>query len=65
MSLRERFITDEEGNRVSVVLDMKEYRKILEELEELESIRTYDVAKEVDDGTIPFEQAVEEIEQEH
>jgi hypothetical protein len=31
-------------------------------LEELESIRAYDVAKSSGDEAIPFEQAIEEIE---
>ena len=35
---------------------------MLDELEELESIRAYDQAKSKDDEAIPFEQAVAEIE---
>ena len=38
-------------------------RKILQELEELESIRAFDAAKTSGDEAVPFEQAVEEIEQ--
>jgi len=33
-------------------------------LEELESIRAYDAAKESNDESIPFRQAINEIEQE-
>jgi hypothetical protein len=58
----ERFLVDEEGHRLGVVLDMTEYRMILEELEELESIRAYDTAKAGDDEAIPFEQALGEIQ---
>lgn len=43
---------------------MAEYQKILEELEELEAIRAYDLAKADNDEVIPFEQAIVEIEQE-
>ncbi len=57
-----RFVTNEQGEKVSVLLDMEEYRKMLEELEELESIRAYDAAKASGDSTIPFHQATEEIE---
>lgn len=53
---------DKNGNRVGVILDMKEYRQLLEALEELESIRAYDAAKASKDEAIPFEQAVAEIE---
>jgi len=34
----------------------------LEDLEEIESIRAYDAAKESGDEAIPFEQALREIE---
>jgi|tagenome__1003787_1003787.scaffolds.fasta_scaffold19779995_2 hypothetical protein len=58
----ERFLVDEEGHRISVVLDIAEYQAILEDLEELESIRAYDAAKASGDEAIPFEQALQEIQ---
>ncbi len=61
-SFKERFIVDEQGNRLGVLLGMDEYRHLLEELEELEAIRAYDIAKAEADEVIPFEQAVAEIE---
>jgi len=62
IKLKERYVVDEKGNRVGVLLDLEDYQKLLEELEELESIRAYDAAKSSGDKAIPFEQAVEEIE---
>lgn len=62
IQFKERYIVDSEGNRVGVVLDMKDYLRILEALEELESILAYDAAKASSDEIIPFEQAVAEIE---
>lgn len=59
---KERYVVDDQGNRVSVVLDITDYHKLLEELEELESIRAYDTAKASVDQAIPFEQAIAEIE---
>ena len=56
------YIVDEKSNRKSVVLPYQEWEEILEEMEELEEIRAYDVAKTEDDETIPFNQAVKEIE---
>ena len=58
-----RYITDEKGNRMGVILDPEEYQKILEELEELESIRAYDAAKSSRDEVIPLEKAIKEIEE--
>ena len=58
------YVVDEKGHRVGVLLDMDEYRSLLEDLEELESIRAFDAAKTSNDEAVPFEQAVREIEQE-
>ncbi|MDQ7032716.1 MAG: hypothetical protein Q9M37_08415 [Desulfonauticus sp.] len=57
-----QFISDDEGHRLAVILPIQEYVRICEELEELESIRAYDAAKNSAEEIIPFEQAVEEIE---
>ena len=45
-------------------MDIKHYEKILDELEELDSIRAYDRAKASGDEILPFEKAVKEIERE-
>jgi PHD/YefM family antitoxin component YafN of YafNO toxin-antitoxin module len=57
----EKYVINEKGERVAVLLGMDEYRKMIEELEELESIRAYDAAKASGEEAIPFEQAVKEI----
>ena len=57
-----QFVSDDKGNKIAVILPMDEYKRICEELEELESIRAYDAAKGSKDEMIPFEQAIEEIE---
>jgi hypothetical protein len=56
------FLVDAEGNRVGVVLDIHEYQTLLEDLEELESVRAYDAAKASGERPIPFEQAIADIE---
>ena len=57
-----KFITDEHGKKVGVVLDIEEYERILEELEELDDIRVYDEAKASGEEAIPLQQAIDEIE---
>jgi len=37
-----RYITDKKGKKVEVILSVKDYRKILDELDELASIREFD-----------------------
>jgi PHD/YefM family antitoxin component YafN of YafNO toxin-antitoxin module len=62
LTLKERFIVDENGQRVGVLLDIEDYRQLLEALEELEAIRAYDAAKASGDEAVPLEQALAEIE---
>jgi len=45
-----QYITDNTGRKISVVLPMKDFKTIMEELEELEDIRLYDEAKKEDTG---------------
>ena len=58
---KEKYVTDSKGNRVAVLLEVEEYRRLLDALEELESIRSYDAAVAVREDAIPFDKAVEEI----
>ncbi len=63
ISHRERYVVDEQGQRTGVILDVEEYEKMLEELEEMAAIRAFDAAKTSREEAVPFEQAVAEIEQ--
>lgn len=63
VTVPERYVVDKEGARIGVLLDIADYHRLLEALEELEAIRAYDAAKDSQDEVIPFEQAVIEIEQ--
>ena len=61
-TFKERYLVDEHGVRVGVLLNIEDYHTLLEALEELECIRAYDAAKASSDEAVPFEEAVEEIE---
>ena len=56
-----RYVTDDAGNRVAVILDLEQYEALTEAAEELDAIRAYDEAKAANDEAIPFEQAIREI----
>lgn len=60
-----RYIVDEKGNRVSVILDVEEYERMVEELEDLEDARAADEVRAAvargEDEFIPYEQARKEI----
>ncbi len=57
-----QFITDFDGNRISVVLPIDKYNKMLEELDELNDIRLYDQAKTRKGDFLPADKAFEMIE---
>ena len=57
-----QFITDKQGKKISVVLPIKDYKAMLEELEELEDIRLYDEAKKSNEVSIPIDDAFKIIE---
>ncbi len=49
-----RFITDEKGQRIAVVLDIAQYERMLEELEDQEDVRAYDAAMALGETPIPY-----------
>jgi hypothetical protein len=62
MTVGERWLVNENGERTAVVLDIAEYNRILEDLEELQDIRAFDEAKASGEKPIPIEQAIPEME---
>lgn len=60
--LHERYVVDEQGKPVAVLLDIEVFQQLLEALEELEAIRAYDEAKASGEAPLPLEQALEAIE---
>ena len=56
-----QFITDADGNRTAVILDLETYHELLAAQEELEDIAAYDESKAAGSDAIPFDQALAEI----
>ncbi len=63
INFQEKYLVDEHGKQIAVLIDIADYQKILADLEELEEIRAYDKAVESSDQAIPLDQAIAEIEQ--
>jgi hypothetical protein len=61
--MKTQFVTDDNGNKLAVILPIKAYNKILDDLEELEDIKLYDEAKKGKQEFIDAEQAFNEIEE--
>ncbi len=62
LTVTPHYITDKTGKKISVVLPMKDFKAIMEELEELEDIRLYDEAKKSNEPSIPIDDAFKLIE---
>ncbi len=60
--LRENFVVDAKGNRVGVFLPIKDYNKLIEELEERADIKAYDKAVSRKQEFIPLDQALKQID---
>jgi hypothetical protein len=58
----ERYLVDEQGVRIGVLLDIAVYQKLLDAFEELECLRAYDEAKASGGDLIPLEEAIRQIE---
>ena len=59
---KQKYVVDAKGKRVGVIVEIEQYRKMLRDMEELESIRAYDEARASADEAVPFDRATEEIE---
>ena len=62
ITINPQYITDSSGKKISVVLPVKDFNAIMEELEELEDIKLYDEAKKSNEPSMPIEEAFIMIE---
>ena len=63
IKITEQYLTDRKGKQVGVLLDIRQYRRLREQAEELDDIRAYDAAKASKEKPVAFERVVKEIEQ--
>ena len=63
-----RYVTDEKGERVGVILDVREYERLMEALEDLADLRAADETLEAiargEEELLPLDEAVHEMEEE-
>ena len=61
--MKTQFVTDDNGKKLAVILPMKNYQKMIADLEDQEDVRLYDEAKKSDTGErIPMQEAFKRIE---
>jgi hypothetical protein len=63
-----RYVTDERGERIGVILDVREYERLMEALEDLADLRAADETLEAiargEEELLPLDEAVHEMEEE-
>jgi hypothetical protein len=59
--LNHEFLVDTDGKRKAVIIPINEWKRLMEELEELDDIKAYDKAKASPSSPVPFEDAVRQI----
>ena len=63
--LHPQYVDDEQHGGRSVLLPLAEWEQVLEDLEELDDIRSYDAAMAEPGESLPLEQAVREIREQY
>ncbi len=63
LTINPQFITDTKGVKLSVVLPIKDFEAIMDELAELDDIKLYDEAVKCSKPSIPIDEAFKMIEQ--
>jgi hypothetical protein len=61
LNTKEKFVLDENGNKIEVILSYDYYKSLLSEIEEKEELKAYDKAKSKNDEILDFDAAMIEI----
>ena len=62
VAIHPEFVVDEKNKKKAVMLPLAEWQQIMEELEELEDIRSFDEAKTHPSDAVPFDGVASRIE---
>ena len=60
--MKTQYVTDDNGKKVAVILPLDEYEKLLDDVDELQSIKAYDKAKSRKQEFTPAEEVFKRIE---
>jgi len=65
LAIHPEYVVDEKQHRKSVILPLSDWNRVVDELEELSDIKAYDKAKSGTQDSLPFADAVHEIQAEY
>jgi len=60
--MKNQYVTDGKGKKVGVILPIREYEKMIEQIEELEDIKAYDEAVRFEEEEISVQEAFQKLE---
>lgn len=60
--MKNQYITDINGRKISIILPIREYEKLMKQLEELEDIKAFDEAMKKEAEEISIHETFREIE---
>jgi hypothetical protein len=61
MSLTQQVVMDKKGNAVAVQIPISQYKKIMDQLEELDDIKSFDKAMKRKHEFLPFKEVVQRL----
>ncbi|QHS56020.1 hypothetical protein GWR56_10915 [Mucilaginibacter sp. 14171R-50] len=56
--VKPQYITDENGKKISVILPVSEYERLIQELEDAEDVKLYDEVKNLHEPSTSFDEYV-------
>jgi len=56
--VKPQYITDENGEKISVILPVREYERIIQELEDIDDVKLYDEVKNLQEPSTSFDEYV-------
>lgn len=62
ITVHPQFITDNTGKKISVVIPVKEFKTLMEVLEDIEDVRLFDEAMSANEPSVPIDEAFKMIE---
>lgn len=63
LAIKPKYITDEKGDKISAILPMKQYQKMIAIVEEFEDIILFDKSMEDKSKALPMDVAFAQIEE--
>ena len=56
--VKPQYITDENGKKISVILPVSEYERLIRELEDVDDVKLYDEVKNLQEPSTSFDEYV-------